>query len=86
MQFHLLAFAPFFVLLGTAATAGAMSVAIKMRLSRTRPMLNRPLAQVPAVQRRSAEILYFPAPKCQPAMPVERPLTGSVPVPWAGRL
>lgn len=64
MQFHLLAFAPLLVLVGTAAMAGATSLCIGQVSSKAR-LPAKPKAL--AVAKPSAEILVFPVPQPRPA-------------------
>ena len=59
MPYHLLAFAPFAVLAGTAATACGVSLKIKFMSSKAKSQPPFPQAAL----RHSAEILYFPAAK-----------------------
>lgn len=63
MQFHLIAFAPFIILVGLCISVGAVSLIVKL----TSPDVRVPPVAAAATPRRSAEILHFPAPKARPA-------------------
>ncbi len=72
MPYTLIEFAPLAVLLGTAMSAGVVSLMIKTvspkgkPLPMLPPMLPQVQVQVPVPQR-TADILYFPVPKRRPA-------------------
>jgi hypothetical protein len=70
MQYHLVAFAPFAVMAGTALVAGGVSAVIRLRSAKVR-YWGIPLAlRAVAGPRRSADILYFPAVKSRVVEPV----------------
>ena len=71
MQYHLIAFAPFALMAGTALMAAGLSVFVKMTSSKVRISGLPVMAPKPVVPVRSAEILYFPAQMRRPvALPV----------------
>lgn len=70
MQFHLIAFAPFIILVAVCMLVGAISLMVRLASPRVRLA---PVSAAAAMPRRSAEILSFPAPKARPAA-AQRPL------------
>jgi hypothetical protein len=70
MQFHLIAFTPFIVLVGVGMLVGAVSLIVTLASPKVRLA---PVSAAPAMPRRSAEILTFPAPKARAAA-ARRPL------------
>ena len=69
MQFHLVAFAPLLVLLGSAFIVGTVSLGIRLVPCEPKPASQPILEEASAAQKRGAEILYFPAQKTQMVTP-----------------